>query len=124
MAILYGGDPHGDREPARRTAMTGGVDALVLLGDLDPARPLAVELAGPTNRFPHSHSGGYWAVRASKGHRRAGRPDSRNPRVRLPHAVPGAAAAHSPRAPATAGGDRQVDGGASPATLPAIPQCG
>ena len=43
--ILFGGDPHGDFEPAREACLRLRPSALVLLGDLDLERPLHEEMS-------------------------------------------------------------------------------
>jgi len=43
--IIYGGDPHGDFGAILRAARDGNPEGIVLVGDMDPARPLAQEMA-------------------------------------------------------------------------------
>ena len=43
--ILFFGDPHGDFSPVLRAVETHEPEAIVLLGDMQPKRPLHIELA-------------------------------------------------------------------------------
>jgi predicted phosphodiesterase len=53
--ILFCGDPHGQWQHIIDAALQSDARAVILLGDLEPARPLHIELAAIRERVWYIH---------------------------------------------------------------------